>query len=126
MDGNGGEVGDVDLDDLGHPVALGVFLQIEAGSDTERHGGQRRHQHDQQRADPGRQDAACEARREAKFSEEIERQTPKPRMIDVTDEQHDHSNADGQENDAQRLKSVSFCPRDQGADLFSSERLHLQ
>ena len=51
------QIGDIDFNDLGHPVAFGVLLKINPGRDAERHGSQRRNQHDEQRADPGRENA---------------------------------------------------------------------
>jgi hypothetical protein len=33
-----GQVADVDLDDVGHPVARRVFLEVDAGGHAERHG----------------------------------------------------------------------------------------
>jgi hypothetical protein len=51
------QIADVDLDDVGDPVALCVFLKVQTGGNPERHGSQRRNEHHQQRTDPGRQDA---------------------------------------------------------------------
>ena len=39
-----------------------VFLEVDAGGDAERHRDERGHQHDQRRADPGRQDAGLRRR----------------------------------------------------------------
>ena len=95
MDGTAARIGDVDLDDLGHPVALGVLFQIETGRDTQRYGRQRRDQHDQQGTDPGRQDACLPGTTRGEVGEEIEAQSFRAADDHVTDEQDDDGHTDG-------------------------------
>jgi hypothetical protein len=71
-----GQVGDVDLDDLGQPVLPGVLLQIHARGDAERNRRQGGHQHDQGGTDQGTEDACLLGPPRREIAEEAPVQTP--------------------------------------------------
>ncbi len=53
------QVGDVDFNDRREPVLRRVLFEIDRRGDADRHRAERRHQHDQRRADPGAENAGA-------------------------------------------------------------------
>jgi hypothetical protein len=52
-----GQVGDVDLDQVGEPVLPRILLEVHGRTDADRHRREDGHQHHERTADPGREDA---------------------------------------------------------------------
>ena len=120
---HGGQVGDVDLDDFRHPIALGVLLEIHPRRHAQRNGRKGGHGHDQQGAHPGGQDAGLRGASRREIHEEIEIQAFRAAHHHVPDEQENDDEAQAQEEDPERLEQrvLELALGNQGADFVGGQ-----
>ena len=96
-----GQIGDVDLDDVGDPVLRRVFFKVDACRHANRHGSKSGDHHDQRRTDPGRKNAGVlrAARRERR--QKVNADARKTIECHVGEQRGEGQHADHQGEDAE-------------------------
>jgi len=114
------QVGDVDLDQVGDPIARRVLLEVDAGRDPERHAGQGRDQHHQDGADPGRKDAGLGRMPRRERGEELPGEAPRAvdQQVDEQRNQRDHADHHRQQADEGEDLVAALVLADECADRF--------
>ncbi len=113
-----GQIADVDLYDVGHPVLRRVLLQVDACGNAKGHGRERGYQHHEDGTDPGREDAGILRAARRKRGEELagEARYALDRHIDEQYREGQHTHHQRQDADNGEEQVPALGARDDGAN----------